>query len=119
MPPRAGHFRRGGGRHPDVKSKREDASESAADEKAEKYKDGGKLTMGQRKAMPSSSFALPGKGQDRPERALVPYPINDPSHARNALARASGKPVEAKVRSCGASEVSGHRREVIPAHHAG
>ncbi len=38
-----------------------------------------KLTTKQRKAMPSSEFAL-GKGH---------YPINDESHARNALARVS------------------------------
>ncbi len=39
-----------------------------------------KLTYKERKALPSSSFAEPGK------RA---YPVNDPSHARNALARVS------------------------------
>lgn len=38
------------------------------------------LTSRQRKNMPRSEFALPG-GR---------YPINDPSHARNALARVSG-----------------------------
>lgn len=38
------------------------------------------LTSRQRKDMPRSEFALPG-GR---------YPINDPSHARNALARVSG-----------------------------
>jgi hypothetical protein len=49
-----------------------------------------KLTYGERKNMPASTFAVPGK------RA---YPIPDASHARNALARASGKPIEAEVRS--------------------
>jgi hypothetical protein len=51
-----------------------------------------KLTTSQRKALPSGDFAL-GKGR---------YPINDPNHARNALARVSefGTSSEkAKVRS--------------------
>lgn len=39
-----------------------------------------KLTSAQRKRLPSSAFAQPSK------RA---YPIQDASHARNALARAS------------------------------
>lgn len=44
------------------------------------------LTTKERKALPSSSFALPG-GR---------YPIPDPSHARNALSRVSqyGSPGE-------------------------
>lgn len=41
------------------------------------YKSGGKLTAAERHALPAKDFALPG------ER----YPINDASHARNALAR--------------------------------
>jgi hypothetical protein len=52
-----------------------------------------KLTAKKRNALKTSSFAEPGK------RA---YPINDPSHARNALARVSqhGTPAEkAKVRA--------------------
>ena len=55
-----------------------------------------KLTTKQRKALPKSSFAVPGKA---PESGS--YPINDISHARNALARASqhGSPaVKAAVR---------------------
>ena len=36
-----------------------------------------KLTTKARKAIPSKSFALPGRR----------YPIEDPNHARNALAR--------------------------------
>lgn len=45
-----------------------------------------RLTAAQRHALPAKSFALPG------ER----YPINDPNHARNALARVSqyGTPEE-------------------------
>jgi hypothetical protein len=49
-----------------------------------------KLTAAARRAIPTKSFALPG------HRA---YPIADASHARNALARASGKPEEATVRA--------------------
>lgn len=51
-----------------------------------------KLTTKQRKSLPSSTFALPGRR----------YPINDPNHARNALARVSqhGSPEEkSKVRA--------------------
>lgn len=51
---------------------------------------GGVLSSASRNAMKSSAFALPGK------RA---YPLPDISHARNALARASGKSVEGKVRA--------------------
>lgn len=50
------------------------------------------LSAAQRRRMPASQFALPG-GR---------YPINDPGHARNALARVSqhGTPSEkARVRA--------------------
>ncbi len=45
-----------------------------------------KLTTSERKEIPSDEFALPGRK----------YPIEDPSHARNALARVSqyGTPEE-------------------------
>ena len=49
-----------------------------------------KLTAAKRNALPGKSFIFPGK------RA---YPIPDASHARTALARASGKPQEATVRA--------------------
>jgi hypothetical protein len=39
--------------------------------------------------MPSSSFALPGKGTGKSGKGAGSYPINDASHARNALARVS------------------------------
>ena len=51
-----------------------------------------KLTTKARKAIPAGDFALPGRR----------YPIEDKSHARNALARVSqhGSPAEkAKVRA--------------------
>jgi hypothetical protein len=63
-------------------------------------KDGGRLTAAERHALPKKDFALSG------ER----YPINDASHARNALARVSqhGTPEEkAKVRSKVASKYPG------------
>ncbi len=40
--------------------------------------------------------ALPAKDFAGPDRS---YPIENESHARNALARSSGKPVHAKVAS--------------------
>lgn len=48
-----------------------------------------KLSGKRRKALPKSSFALPGSKR---------YPIHDKSHARNALARSSGKPEASTVR---------------------
>lgn len=48
-----------------------------------------KLTAARRRAIPAKDFAGPDRS----------YPIEDKSHARNALARASGKPVEARVRA--------------------
>ncbi len=48
-----------------------------------------KLTSKKRHSLPKSSFVLKSK------RA---YPIEDLNHARNALARSSGKPVETTVR---------------------
>ena len=54
------------------------------------------LSSAQRKAMPSSSFALPGKGTGAGGKGPGSYPIPDASHARNALARVSqhGSPAE-------------------------
>lgn len=49
-----------------------------------------KLTFEMRKEIPKDEFAIPETRS---------YPINDISHARNALARASGKPEEARVRA--------------------
>jgi hypothetical protein len=50
--------------------------------------------MGKLNAKARSKIA--GKNFAGPDRS---YPIEDASHARNALARASGKPVEARVRA--------------------
>ena len=53
-----------------------------------------KLSTAARKAIPKSDFAVPSKAP-----ASGSYPIEDESHARNALARSSGKPVAAAVRA--------------------
>ena len=53
-----------------------------------------KLTAKARKAIPKRNFAVPSKAPGSGS-----YPINDPAHARAALSRASGKPVEARVRA--------------------
>jgi hypothetical protein len=58
-----------------------------------------RLSMRSRKSLPSSSFALPGKGKGASGKGSGSYPIPDKSHARNALARASGKSVESTVRA--------------------
>lgn len=50
---------------------------------------GGHMNAAKRNALPSADFAGPDRS----------YPIPNASHARNALARASGKPVEARVRA--------------------
>lgn len=49
-----------------------------------------KLTTEARNALPSSAFVFPGSRR---------YPIHDIAHARDALARSSGKPEAAKVRA--------------------
>ena len=56
------------------------------------------LTAAKRKKLTSSQFALPGKGEGPGGKGSGSYPIPDEAHARNALARASGKPEEAAVR---------------------
>jgi hypothetical protein len=65
-----------------------------------------KLGFKKRQSLPSSDFALPGKGEGKSGKGSGSYPIPDESHARNALARVSqhGTPeekaaVRRKVRS--------------------
>ena len=48
-----------------------------------------KLSAWKRKKLPSSEFALPGKGEGPSGKGSGSYPIPDASHARNALARVS------------------------------
>ena len=53
-----------------------------------------KLTAASRRAIPKGKFGVPSKAPGSGS-----YPMNDRSHAINAEARASGKPVEAQVRA--------------------
>lgn len=55
-----------------------------------------KLTEKARNKMPSKDFALPGKGKGPAGKGAGSYPIEDKSHARNALVRVSqhGTPAE-------------------------
>lgn len=64
-----------------------------------KYARGGRLTAHERQSLPKSDFALPGRGSGPKGAGSGSYPIPDESHARNALARASGKSVESAVRA--------------------
>ena len=61
-----------------------------------------KLTAKARKAIPKSSFAVPSKAPGSGS-----YPIPDKSHARNALARSSGKAVAGQVRAKVAAKYPG------------
>lgn len=49
-----------------------------------------KLTSAKRNSLPASAFVFPKTRK---------YPIHDAGHARDALARSSGKPEAAKVRA--------------------
>lgn len=51
-----------------------------------------KLTTAQRKAIPKSDYGVPSKAPGPGS-----YPMPNRSHAANAEARASGKPVQAQV----------------------
>jgi hypothetical protein len=55
---------------------------------------GGVLSAASRNRLAPKSFAVPSKAPGSGS-----YPIPDASHARNALSRASGKPVEGQVRA--------------------
>lgn len=61
-----------------------------------------KLTSAARKRIPKSSFAVPSKA---PKSGS--YPIENASHARNALARSAGKPIAGKVRAAVARKFPG------------
>ena len=58
-----------------------------------------KLTAAARKKISPSNEAVPKKDSKTGGAVSGSYPIPDISHARNALARSSGKPVAAQVRS--------------------
>ncbi len=55
----------------------------------QKFKRGGVLSAGERQALPSSSFALPGKGKGPKGVGAGSYPIPDEGHAMSALSRAA------------------------------
>lgn len=58
------------------------------------------LNAATRKSLPTSSFAVPQKAATPQGKAKSgSYPIPDANHARNALARASGKPVAGQVQA--------------------
>ena len=57
-----------------------------------------KLTAAQRKRISPKNEAVPSKDSKKGGAVSGSYPIPDISHARNALARSSGKPVAAQVR---------------------
>lgn len=53
-----------------------------------------KLSIKKRKLLPKTDFAVPSKAP-----ASGSFPINNPSHARNALARSAGKPIASQVKT--------------------
>ena len=57
-----------------------------------------KLSAKQRQKMPSSQFALPGKGEGPQGKGSGSYPIPDRGHAQAALSRVAqhGTPAEKK-----------------------
>lgn len=58
------------------------------------------LNAAARKALPKQDFAVPQKaGTPQGKAKGGSYPIPDKSHARNALARSSGKTVAGQVRA--------------------
>lgn len=59
-----------------------------------------KLNAQARKSLPTSDFAVKSKaGTSQGKAKSGSYPIPDESHARNALARSSGKPVASQVKA--------------------
>jgi hypothetical protein len=58
----------------------------------------GKLSYADRRALPSTQFVFPDTRR---------YPIENENHARNALARSSGKPEESRVRAAVAKKFPG------------
>lgn len=60
----------------------------------------GRLTATQRKKIPTSKFAVKSKAKTPKGKAKSgSYPIPDQAHARDALARSTGKPVNAQVKA--------------------
>ncbi len=58
------------------------------------------LNAAQRKALPTSDFAVPSKaGTPQGKAQGGSYPVPDVAHAKAALSRSSGKPVAAQVKA--------------------
>lgn len=67
-----------------------------------------RLNAAARKSLPKGDFAVPSKASTPQGKAKGgSYPIPDKSHAQNALARSSGKPVAARVRAAVAKKFPG------------
>jgi hypothetical protein len=66
---------------------KDQAKDGEEDEGIPEFKRGGRISAAQRRALPSSSFALPGKGKGPEGKGAGSYPIDTPRRARNALAR--------------------------------
>jgi len=75
-----------------------------------------KLSAAARKKIATSDFAVPAKaGSPKAKAKSGNYPIEDRSHAKNALARSSGKPVAAKVRAAVAKKYPDMAKKAAPA----
>ena len=66
-----------------------------------------KLTAAARKKVSAANTAVPSKRTKSGGAVSGSYPIPDRAHARNALARSSGKPVAAQVRRAVARKYPG------------
>jgi hypothetical protein len=69
------------------------------------------LTAKTRKAIPSSKFALPGKN-GKPGK----YPVENPAHARDALARESEMVSKGKLSPVQASKIK-HKADAVLGKH--
>lgn len=63
-----------------------------------------KLTAKTRAAIPTSKFALPSERK---------YPLNDASHARNAISRASQQAAKGNLTSAQKSTIDSKARKVL------
>lgn len=76
------------------------------------------LSASERRAMPASDFARPGKGKGPEGKGSGSYPIENASHARNALARSANKSpeVRSEVRRAVARKFPGIKQEAMHNH---
>jgi hypothetical protein len=75
----------------------------------------GKLSAAERRALPASDFARPGKGKGKGGKGPGAFPIEDRGHAKAALSRAAhkGGSAEKEVRAKVARKYPG----MVHAHH--